>query len=648
MNQISLATKQAIWLAVRRGLSPLKTQIPQTAVEWCDEHFFLPEGSSQIPGRWTTQPVQKAILNMMGNDAINIITVQKPTRFGYTKMLCGALWYLGVHKKRSSVVYQPNDQLAKDFVLNEMDPLLPVVPAIQSAFPDWSLNNENNTKKKKICTGFSIDVRGAESPNNFRAMTKQVVVGDEIGAFSINGGEGDNLKVLLKRIQGAAFGKAIFGSTVVFSGDVIERLMLEADAVFKFHVPCPHCGTLQSLEWGDKDSPFGMKWEQGLIGGEAKAASAYYLCKNGKCQESEKRGKIEYRHLPRMEGAGRWICEKTSIWTEDGLAFFNEAGAKVKAPRRVGIKCSALYSLNLTEGWAEIVREWLDIKGDPDKLQAFINLTLGLHFDPVNTKRLDHEVLLQRREKYKAQVPNDVVYLTCGGDTQDNRMEGYVWGFTADNRKYLIDRFICMGDPRDQEVEDAVVEFCDKSYQREDGEMLKISRICWDLAGHRTETVYKLSKRIGLLRFIPCRGASSYGQPVQTMPMQVNKKTGTYIVQVGTDTAKDIFYADIEVPLYEQRAIHLPEDDRICNEDVCKQLVSEIRKPKKTKQGVIFVYDNEGRRNEALDCFNYALAALQVSIEKFSLDLSIFKTEKSVQQAASASFAELGKKLGAQ
>lgn len=643
---MSLATKKAILIAVQRGLSPLRTQVPQTAVEWCDEHFFLPEGSSQISGRWHTQPVQKAPLNMMGNDAIQVITVQKPTRFGYTKMLCGALWYLGVHKKRSAVVYQPNDSLAKDFMVSEVNPLLPVVPAIQAVFPDWSLNNENNTVKKKVCTGFSIDVKGAESPNNFRAITKQVVIADELGAFSVNGGEGDNIKVLMKRIQGASFGKAIFGSTVVFTGDVIERLMTEADAILSFHLPCPHCGTRQTLEWGDKDSLHGMKWDHSQQGDEAKSQTAYYSCKNHKCHDSEAKGRIYYSQLSRMEDAGRWICEKTGVWTEDGLSFYSAIGTKIKAPKRIGIKCSALYSLNLTEGWVEIVREWLDIKGDPDKLQAFVNLTLGLHFEPANTKRLEHELLLEKREKYRAQVPKDVVYLTAGGDTQDNRMEAYVWGFTTDHRKYLIDRFYHVGDPRDESVQEAVIEFTKRTYKREDGQYLAISRICWDLAGHRTEVVYKLSKRIGLLRFMPVRGANSYGQPVQNMPTKINKQSGTYIVPVGTDTAKDIFYTDIELPLGEPRAIHLPLDDRICGEDVCKQLVSEIRKPKKTKQGVIMVYDNEGRRNEALDCFNYALAALQISIERFSMPLTSFVSSQETQKSTSNSFAELGKKLG--
>ncbi|KZN64041.1 hypothetical protein N473_15685 [Pseudoalteromonas luteoviolacea CPMOR-1] len=647
MNQISPESWEAIKEAVSAGLGPLKTQIPQSAVEWADEHFYLPEGASQIPGRWSTQPVQKALLNMMGNDAIASFTLKKPTRFGYTKMLCAAIWYLGVHKKRSSVVYEPTDPLAKKFTLDEVDSLLPMVPAIQAVFPDWNVNNEKNNAKKKSCIGFSIDILGAESPNNHRALTKQVVVGDEMSAWKINSGEGDNVKNLLKRIQGSSFGKALFGSTVTFTGDVIERLLDEADCVFNFHIPCPHCGKMQRLLWGDKDSTYGMKWNNSLQTDEEKSNSAYYLCEDAKCQQSESKGKIYYRSLSKMEELGRWICQKTGIWTEDGLSFFNEAGSRVKTPKRVGIEVSALYSLNLTEGWIELVREWLDIKGDPSKLQSFWNLVLGLHWQPQHTKRMSHEDLLDRREKYKAQVPKDVVYITVGGDTQDNRMEGYTWGFTPDFRKYLIDKFICMGDPRDQEVQDAVVQYCDTTYTREDGEKLRISRICWDLAGHRSEIVYKLSKRIGLLRFIPCRGASSYGQPVQTMPMQVNKKTGTYIVQVGTDTAKDTFYTDIEVPLGEPRAIHLPLDDRVCDEDTCKQLVSEVRKPKKTKQGVLFVYDNEGRRNEALDCFDYALSALHVSIEKFSLNLSDYKSQQQTQKAAAASFAELGKKLGA-
>ena len=548
-------------------------------------------------------------------------------------------------QKRSSVVYQPNDPLAKRFTIDEMNPLLPIVPAIQASFPDWAINNENNTVKKKVCTGFSIDILGAETPNNFRAMTKQVVVGDEMSAWKVNNGEGDNVKVLRKRTQGATFGKALFGSTVTFSGDIIERLLDEADSVFTFHIPCPHCKTKQELEWGSKDTEYGMKWDKKAESTEDAAATAHYVCNNHKCRASESKGKIYYRHLTKMEEAGVWICEKTGIWTQDGIQFFSKAGSKVSAPKRVGIKVSALYSLNLAEGWIEIVREWLDIKGDPDKLQAFWNLVLGLHWQPANTKRLDHQILVDKREKYKSALPDDVVYLVAGGDTQDNRMEGWVWGVTADNRKYMIDRLYMMGDPRDKDVQDAVVDFCNREYVNSQGRSLKISRICWDMAGHRSEVVYALSKRIGILRFIPVRGANAYQRPVQDFPSKVNKSNGTFLTSVGTDTAKDMFYADIEIPLGEQRAIHLPLDDRICDENVCKQLVSEIRVPKKTKQGVIFVYDNEKRRNEALDCFVYALAALQISIEKFGLNLA--DQAKSAEEKAKTSFAELGRKLGA-
>ncbi|WP_176365117.1 terminase gpA endonuclease subunit [Pseudoalteromonas ulvae] len=644
MNQTCQTSIQAILKAVKAGLSPLKTEIPQTAVEWCDQHFYLPEGSSQIPGQWKTQPVQFALLNMMGNDAIKEFTLQKPTRFGYTKMLAGAIWYLGVHKKRSAVIYQPNEDLAKRFAVDEMNPLLPVVPAIQAVFPDWNINNENNTIKKKVCTGFSFDILGAESPNNFRAMTKQVVVGDEMSAWKVNSGEGDNVKNLRKRTQGAAFAKAIFGSTVTISGDIIERLLDEADCVFQFHLPCPHCGHEQMLEWGSKETDHGIKWDQSKTTIEEAAQSSHYVCANHSCRQSPSQGKVYYKSLIKMEEAGKWVCEKTGIYTHDGIQFYSAAGSKVSAPKRVGIKVSALYSLNLTEGWVEIVREWLDIRGDADKLQSFWNLVLGLHWQPANTKRLDYKILLDKRIPYKAPIPDDVVYLVAGGDTQDNRMEAFVWGVTADNRKYLIDRLYRMGDPRDRDVQDTVVEFCNREYTNSLGRTLKIARICWDIGGHRTEVVYALSKRIGLLRFIPVRGANAYQRPIQDFPSKINKSSGTFLTQVGTDTAKDQFYADIEIPMGENRAIYLPLDDRICDENVCKQLVSEIRVPKKTARGVIFVYDNEGRRNEALDCFVYALAALQISIEKFGLNLAEQATKT---EQTKISFSELGKKLGA-
>ena len=105
----SAITMSAISNAILNGLSPLCVTIPMTGVEWADKYFYLPEGSSHIAGRWKTQPVQLAMLNMMTNDAIKIVSVRKSARLGYTKVLVAALLYFAEHKKRSSVTYQPID-----------------------------------------------------------------------------------------------------------------------------------------------------------------------------------------------------------------------------------------------------------------------------------------------------------------------------------------------------------------------------------------------------------------------------------------------------------------------------------------------------------------------------------------------------------
>ena len=94
-----------------------------TGVQWADKHFRLPEGSSQIAGQWTTQPVQVVMLNLMTNDRCREFGIQKSARLGYTKVLVAAMLYMAEHKKRSSVVFQPIDDEADGFVVDEVDPV---------------------------------------------------------------------------------------------------------------------------------------------------------------------------------------------------------------------------------------------------------------------------------------------------------------------------------------------------------------------------------------------------------------------------------------------------------------------------------------------------------------------------------------------
>lgn len=606
----------------------MKATIPLTGVEWADKYFRLPESSSQIAGAWVTQPLQVALLNMMTNDAIRLMAIKKSARLGYTKMVVAALFYFAEHKKRSGVFYQPVDDESDSFVADEIDPVIAEMPVIQRIFPDYASKNENNNLSKKAMIGSTWDFRGATSPGNFRRLTKQVAIVDEANALPLEvgkkgKGEGNPIKLILQRIKGASFPKAIFGTTPTVSGNShIQNILEDCDLTFRFYLPCPHCGVEQVLEFSDVNGDlkdYGLMWDDNLTTVEKKARSAHYKCCNlDGCGQS-----FHYSDLTKMEESGRWMAEDLT-WTKDGIHFYNHDNFKVPAPKSIGIEINALYSLNL-DGWGELVAEWLRAKGKKADERSFINTVLGLDYEENNGEKLDHELLLERREKYEFPVPDGVKYLTGGIDSQRNRYECYVWGWGANEEKWLVGRTLCMGDYDKEETLQLVDAAINKTYRNRKGEELQVIRWCWDIGGIDPDLVYKRSKKHGIFRVIPIKGASVYGKPIANFPLKRNKN-GVYLTEVGTDTAKDLIYLNMpNDPKGEETAgvMHLPLNDDVCDEIVCQQLTSERLVETRSRGGKkTLLWDNEGRRNEALDCLVYALAALKISMSRFGINLN--------------------------
>lgn len=628
----------------KRGLTALKIKPPISAVNWTNKYFKLPAGSSQVEGQWTTLPYQVAPLNMMTNDAINEYYEQKSARIGYTKRLVAAFLYLAEHKKRSAVIYQPTDDDAKSFVVSEVDSTIAEMPVIKAIFPDHNAKNENNTLKKKVLRGVILDFRGAKSPKNFRAITKQVVVGDEIDGWDFEvGKEGNPIKLAITRLVGATFPKAIFGTTPTNKGEShIERLMASAYARFRLYLPCPHCDQEQHLEWGGKDYEYGMKWDDSLEK-EDIPYSAYYQCKH--CQKA-----IKYKQLRTMHLKGRWIDDIKGIWTLDGEHFFNVAGNKVLAPRKCGTYINALYSLTMTEGWPELVREWLDVKGDPLKLKTFINLVLGELWEEDASTKIDAEGLYKhRREMYHAQVPDDVLILVGGIDTQDDRVEFVVWGIGANEEMWLIHTYRLYGDLAQPATKAQVPSQLHKTFTRSDGSKMSVALWCWDSAGHKTDEVYQMSRLHGVQWVIPIKGASTFGKPIATWPRKKTAKK-VYLTIIGTENAKDLIYNRLTLTRSkpdepQAGAIHFPLDDSICDEEFFKQLCSNTRKVEH-KDGRRVVRYVAHAKEEIIDCTVYAMGALRIMQQHFSLDLELLALERVGKAPEKIDMKALGEKLG--
>ncbi|RYM56826.1 terminase, partial [Serratia proteamaculans] len=413
----------------------------------------------------------------------------------------------------------------------------------------------------------------------------------------------------------------------------IEKAASESDHMLRFHIPCPHCGEYQYLKFGDDDTAFGLKWEEG------KLATVYYLCEHNGCV---------IRQPELDQSVGEWVCELTGIRTRDGLVWNDAEGEEVTVPRAVSYHIWTAYSPFTT--WEQIIRDYLNAKKDPHGLKGFWNTTLGDTWAEEAGEQLDHDVLLQRREKYPAQVPGRVVYLTGGIDSQTSgRYECYVWGWGAGEECWLIDKVIVLGRYDAEETLQRVDDVIRKQYTRSDGTRMGVSRWAWDIGGIDPHIVYQRSLKLGALWVIPIKGANVYGGSIADMP-RVRNKQKVFLTIVGTDTAKDLIYGRLKLEPQGDTSVvgafHFPDDDDIFAETEAKQLVSEVLIPKLTNGKIVYRWDNQKRRNETLDCLVYGLAALRLSISRFQIDLELLTDALDGKKEKLVSMAEMGRALG--
>ena len=560
-------------------------------------------------------------MNAISNDDIRIIDWIKSARVGATKIMLSATGYFAEHKKRNQLFFQPRDSDAEDFCKTEIDTMLRDVACMRKVFPDVGKKSKNNTQKLKQFIGSSLRILGGEAAANYRRVSVDVVYYDELASFKSDiGGEGSPLMLGDKRLEGSLFPKSVRMTTPKLKfGSLIEGEVNIADCLLKFHVPCPHCEEKQILKWGGKDCNYGFKWDEG------EPNTCFYACEH--CGSV-----IKNNDLPWMNECGIWRDEINGIWMDDNADFYDSNDITIDAPKHVSFHIWTAYSPFVQ--WSQLVSEFiiatnlLSKDGDTTKLKTFVNTTLGETWaDNDEAERLDSEILYSRREHYPNEGFSKRGLAIVGGmDMQDDRIEGSVYAVGLDNEMWLLEHFILRGDPAQSILWDALHEKITRTYLREDGQEIPVSRWCFDSGGHFTSEVYDFSKHVGEHFVIPTKGASVYGEPLITYPRKRNKH-GVLLTMIGTDTGKDLVYNrlrlvndDVDKPM--AGYYHFPIKDW-CHKDFFNQMCAEVKIPKKTARGMVMVYDAGSRRNEVIDCAVLALAAYKISVDHYMLNLEV-------------------------
>lgn len=579
------ALQAGLLSARRRNIQPPPKL---TLSQWAAKYAVLSRETSAQTGRFHAFPYQIGIMDAITDPTVEMVTVQKSARVGYTKILDHVAGYY-IHQDPSPIlVVQPRVEDAEDYSVTEIEPMLRDTPVLAEIVGDPKKKDARQKINKRIFrNGASISFVGANSPGGFRRITARIVKFDEVDGYPVMGAgkEGDQIKLGIKRTESFWNRKIILGSTPTVKGESrIEKSYANSDQR-KYYVPCPHCGEYQVLEWGGPDTPYGMKWDKDE-NGVGIPDSVFYACKVTGCviREDDKEDMVE---------RGEWRATKP---------FKGHAGFHIWAA----------YSLFVNASWRNLVAEWLEVKDDPLMRQTFVNLVLGETYEDRGDRALQEDRLAARCEVWGAEVPDGVAVVTVGVDTQGDRFECEVVGWGVNEESWSIDFEVIAGDMETPDPWNRLDAYLKRIWFRADGRGFEAMAVCHDSGGNHTQKVYEFAKaRLGR-RVWAIKGDSAIGGkrspvwPTKT-PSRRNKSSFRPVI-IGVNAAKDSVRSRLHLVEPGPGYMHFPVSRDI---NYFAQLTAE-RSVRKTSGGQHYrVWElPNGRANEALDCRVYAYAAL--------------------------------------
>lgn len=556
-----------------------------TVSEWADRKRILPITSAES-GRWYTDrvPYMREVMDACSDPRIERVAVMKAAQVGYSEVLLNVLGYFVDQDPAPILLVQISTGEAAKFSKERVAPMIDSCPALRAKVAPSKSRDSSNTIESKDFVGGHLGIVGANAPSGLRSRARRVVLFDEVDGYPPSAGdEGDPVELARKR-QSTFWNRfELMGSTpTIADHSRIEEAVRESDELRRYHVPCPHCDELQTLEWGGRDASHGVKWRLDERGGIAEVA---YVCRA--CGAM-----IEERHKRAMLTKGRWIAEEPH-----------------PSPTRVAFHMSGLISPWVL--WEEIVREWLEAQGHPGKLQVFVNTRLGEVWD-VEGAGVAAEPLLARREAYDANpVPESVVLVTAGVDVQADRLEVEFVGWGVGDESWSLEYLRIPGDPTTQDLwkklDERVVA---RMFDHPSGSRLIVRAVAID-SGYMTQQVYRFVKDRRFRNVWAIKGIDGEGKPIMGRPSNRNRlKVPLY--PVGVDTAKAVTYGRLRIDEPGPGFCHFPVRDPY-DEEYFRQLTAEKVVLKQSPNGYhkrVWVR-RHGRRAEALDTRVYATAALE-------------------------------------
>lgn len=541
--------------------------------DWADRYRRLSSESSAEPGQWNTSRAeyQRGIMDALNDPSTERVVLMTSAQVGKTEILLNAIGYYMDYDPSPIMVLQPTLDMAKTFSKDRLAPMLRDSPALKDKVGDPRSRDSDNTVLHKKFTGGHVTIVGANSPSSLASRPVRILLADEVDRYPPSAGEeGDPLSLAIKRTTTFWNRKMVFVSTPTIKGYSRIEQEYENSTREEWKVACPNCGEYQAFRWSQ------IRFDDGTM-----------ECPNCRSRFDE----FVWKRQP-----GKWVAREEN---QGSRGFhLNELASPWRR-------------------WEEVIADFKKAKDSPELLKTWVNTSLGESWEEKSDT--DASLVMKRREQYMAQVPDEVLLLTCGVDVQDDRLELEVVGWSHGKESWGIEYQVFIGDTSQDPVWKQLDRYLQKEFTYADGTGIHITSTCIDSGGHRTSEVYKFCRAREHRRIFAVKGRGGEGIPFIGKPSRNNRENAALFV-LGVDQGKATIISRLKINFEGDGYCHFPmKKETGYNEDFFEGITSESMRIV-TKKGVRKVtwVKRSGVRNEPLDCRNYATAAMEIFNPDFS------------------------------
>ena len=571
-----------------------------TVSEWAEAHRVLSRENSAEAGPWhnARTPYLVEIMDAFTDPKVAKISLVASSQVGKSELELNIIGYI-IDQDPGSILYiQPTVDDAKKFSRLRIAPMIRDSATLRSKVADIKSRDSGNTMLQKSFPGGMLTIVGSNSASGLASTPAKYVLGDERDRWALSAGtEGDPWALAEARTTTFYNSKMVDVSTPTDKGiSPIEKSFNEGTRERWCH-QCPHCGEYSNIVFND------IKFDFETVGSGRKKDyiihSIAWSCPECGCISTES----EMRRQP-----AKWIAENPDAYAKGHRSFWLNA---FSSP---------------WQGWSKVVYAFLVARKDPQRLKVVYNTMLGELWEDRGDLE-DEDAMLGRREDYghcddgtPVELPDGVLALTCGVDTQDDRLEYEVLGHGHYGETWGIKRGIIMGDPAYDEPWTRLDDVIERVYRFRDGTGLTIARTFVDSGGHKTQNVYMQCRARTYKRVFAIKGVGGDGVPYTKPPSKVkiivNGQTVglTWLYALGVDAGKAEIFSALKVQEAGPKFCHFPKGEgRGYDTAFFTGLLSEklVLKSERGRTRWAWVKLPGHERNEALDCRNYALAAFR-------------------------------------